>query len=366
MNFRRVNGALMAAASMVAASHALAQGVALRIDGLFHGVGKAIPATLEGGGGDQTFDLLLLDGEGALRGKAEVTAGATFDLAERLPALLEIPKAHWVQLAKAGEPIGSPWVVQPLLNRPLWRTAKAIRSDGKTEYTRIIGWGDRLLEEKEEYVALKASWPKGDPIVRSGVRIYADRDVLLHTDHGDIRVALAPNMAPNTAWNFRSLAENGFYDGTPFHRIVKFNREGQPFVIQGGDPTATGDGNAGYDLPLEPSELKHDFGVISMARSDPPDSAGSQYFFCLSREGTARLDAQYCAFGWAVEGAETILKIADEEIADLTTGRPKTLPMVTKAELVPAPPRSAGKGRPDRRVEPAAAPTRDLPKQPDR
>jgi peptidyl-prolyl cis-trans isomerase B (cyclophilin B) len=357
---------LSAVASLLLASHAAAQGVSLRIEGLFHGVGKAIPTTLEGGGADQTFELLLLDANGVQRGKAEIAAGASFDLVEKLPALTEIPVAHWIQLAKGGEPIGCPWVAQPLINRPLCRTAKAIREPGGAEYTKVIGWGDRLLEETEEYLALKEQWPKGDPIVRSGLRVYPDRDVLLHTDHGEIRVALAPHFAPNTAWNFRSLTENGFYDGTPFHRIVKFNRQGLPFVIQGGDPTGTGDGSAGYDLPLEPSELKHDFGVISMARSDPPDSAGSQYFFCLSREGTARLDAQYCAFGWAVEGAETILKIADEEIGDLTTGRPKRLPTVSKAELVEAPPMTIGKGRPDRRVQPTAAAPRDLPKQSDR
>jgi peptidyl-prolyl cis-trans isomerase B (cyclophilin B) len=357
---------MAAAALILTAQSSLAQGLSLRIDGLLHGINKPISAALEGGAADQRFELLLLDANGVQRGKAEVAGDSSFNLLEKLPALNEIPVTHWVQLAKAGEPIGSAWVVQPLIGRPLCRTAKALRPDGKTEYTRIIGWGDLLLEDTEEYRALKDAWPKPDPIVRSGLRIYADRDVLLRTDHGEIRVALAPHVAPNTAWNFRWLVENGFYDGTAFHRVVKYDREGRPFVIQGGDPTGTGDGGPGYDLPMEPSELKHDFGVISMARNDDPDSAGSQFFFCLSREGTARLDWQYCAFGWAVDGADAIATIADVEIADLSTGRPKSPSLVVKAELVPAPPRIPGKGRPDRRVTTTSIRQRDLPKQPDR
>ena len=361
-----MKSAAIAASLVLTASVASAEGLSLRIDGLFHGVNRPIPAVLEGGESDQTFELLLLDANGIERGRAEIPGGATFNLVEKLPALNEIRIAHWIQLSRGGEPISSPWVAQPLISRPPCRTAKALRPDGKTEYTRIIGWGDLLLEDTEEYRTLKAAWPKPDPIVPSGLRVYPDRDVLLHTDHGDIRVALAPNVAPNTAWNFRELAANGLYDGTPFHRIVKYDREGRPFVIQGGDPTGTGDGSPGYDLPMEPSELKHEFGVISMARNDAPDTAGSQFFFCLSREGTARLDWQYCAFGWAVEGADAIATIADAEIADLTTGRPATPPVVTKAELVPAPPRAVGKGRPDRRVTTTSIRQRDLPKQPDR
>jgi peptidyl-prolyl cis-trans isomerase B (cyclophilin B) len=114
---------------------------------------------------------------------------------------------------------------------------------------------------------------------------------------------------------------------------------------------------------MEPSGLRHDFGVISMARADHPDSAGSQFFICLSRAGTARLDGQYCAFGYAVEGAETIRAVAAVELADVAAGRPVDPPVVFTAELVPSPPRMPGVGRPDRPVidQEAAAET-----QPDR
>jgi peptidyl-prolyl cis-trans isomerase B (cyclophilin B) len=182
------------------------------------------------------------------------------------------------------------------------------------------------------------------------LRIYPETDVIMHTSKGDIRVAMRPDEAPNTAWNFLELGKGGFYRGVVFHRIVPLTANGQPFVIQAGDPTGTGDGGPGYWLPIEDSSLPHDFGVISMARSDDPDSNGSQIFFCLSREGTARLDGQYCSFGYAVDGADVIKSISEVELADVATGRPVQPPVITEAELVPAPARTPGSGRPDSRV----------------
>lgn len=348
--------------------------VTLRITGLYHApvsttapAARPIWATVEGGGSDQEFEVLLLDATGAEVGKATARPGARIDLSRALPALGELRTSHWLQLAKDGTPIGSPWVVQPLLNRPPVRTKQALRPDGKTPYTRIIGWGDRLLDpENTEDVRLRTTFEPGEPTPPSGFRIYPDRDVLLVTEEGEIRIALAPDRAPNTAWNFRSLAEGGFYDRTTFHRIVKLDREGRPFVVQGGDPTGSGDGSAGYDLPMEPSDLAHDFGVISMARSDPPDSAGSQFFLCLSREGTARLDGQYCAFGWAVTGADALLALSEREIADLATGRPRVPPAIREAKLVPAPSRTPGVGRPDARIRRPAVPAAPVRTEPDR
>jgi peptidyl-prolyl cis-trans isomerase B (cyclophilin B) len=331
--------AVSAALLLLAGPPALAQGPSIEIGPLFHPPGRPVIALVKGASADQEFDLLLLDAEGTVTERATARGDEHVDLAAALPALGTMEDVRWLQLAKGEAPIGSAWVVQPLVGRPAVRTAPALRPDGKTPYTRIIGWGDELLEpDNPEHQRLKSLWTAGEPVVRSGLRIYPERDVLLRTEAGDIRVALAPDQAPNTAWNFRSLAAGGLYDGTIFHRVVKLDREGRPFVIQGGDPTGTGDGGPGYDLPFERSRLPHDFGVISMARGDQPDTAGSQFFFGLSREGTARLDTQYCAFGWAVE------------IADLATGRPTVPVTVRSAELVPAPPRVPGKGRPDVRV----------------
>jgi peptidyl-prolyl cis-trans isomerase B (cyclophilin B) len=340
---------------------------ALRIDGLYHGPLRPIPVAIDGLAEGASVDLVLLDGGGAERGRVAVAAGGAVELWRDLPVLRDATSAMWLQLERDGVSIGTPWVAQPLIARPQIRVRTAVRPDGTTEYTRIVGWGDRLLDPDDAVAAeAKLSWKAGDPTPFSGLRIYEDRDVLLETDAGPIRIALAPDRAPNTAWNFRTLAEGRFYDGTTFHRVVKFDREGRPFVIQGGDPTGGGDGGPGYDLPMEPSDLPHEFGVISMARNDGPDTAGSQFFIALSREGTARLDGQYCAFGWAVDGADAIVAIADAEIADLASGRPRTPPVVRSASLVPAPPRSVGVGRPDRRVAPPSAEPRPVPREPDR
>ena len=263
-----------------------------------------------------------------------------------------------LQVVADGEPIGTPLVIEPLLGREPVRTVSDLRPDGRTRYPRIIGFGDSLLpgaseEDRAELERQRASpeWDPGEPRVLSGYRIYPDRDVVIETDFGEVRIDLAPESAPNTAWNFRHLAENGFYDDTLVHRVVHFDRTGRRFVIQSGDPTGTGNGSAGWDLPMERSDLPHDLGVISMARALDPDSAGSQWFICLSREGTARLDGQYCAFGWATTGAEAIARIADVEIEDVETGRPTHPPRVARMRLVPAEPLRPGNPRGDARID---------------
>src|SRR5262249_2735408 len=134
------------------------------------------------------------------------------------------------------------------------------------------------------------------------------------------------------------------------------------FVIQGGDPTGTGDGGPGYYLALEPSDLPHDFGVISMARADEPHSAGSQFFFCLSREGTRRLDGQYTSFGYATEGGDAIRRIASGTLEDPGAGKPAHPCVVKRVELVPAPPRQPGVDRRSTRVE-AQLPTVPAPEK---
>ena len=152
-----------------------------------------------------------------------------------------------------------------------------------------------------------------------------------------------PKSAPNTAWNFRHLAANGFYDDTTFHRVVHFDRTGRRFVIQGGDPSGTGEGSAGWDLPMENSTLAHDLGVISMARADHPDSAGSQFFFCLGtrRDGPARR---------AVLRVRVSRWMARRRSPRRRTWRSRTPPrasrpprrVITRMSLVPAPPQDPG------------------------
>lgn len=126
-----------------------------------------------------------------------------------------------------------------------------------------------------------------------------------------IKVELYPDVAPNTVNNFISLANNGFYDGLTFHRVI------YGFMIQGGCPEGTGMGGPGYSIKGEfaangfDNQLKHTVGVISMARSMMPDSAGSQFF--IMHKDAPHLDGQYAAFGKVVEGMDVVNQIAETD-----------------------------------------------------
>ena len=295
-------------------------------------------------------ELVMMDADGRVLARAAAPAGE-LDLAALLPTLRDIPSAVRVQAVVAGVPTDAPLVVVPLLGRPTIRTIQDVRPDGKTKFTRIIGWGDQLLDPANAaHVEAKRTWSKEDPAPRSGFRVAVDMDVLFDTSAGAMRFAMRPDMAPNTARNFVELAASGFYDGTIIHRVVPKGRGGTPFVIQGGDPIGTGDGGPGYDIALEPSTFAHDFGVLSMARNDWPDSAGSQWFVGLTRAETARLDGQYCAFGEAIEGAEAIIATEQGAIADTETGRPVSPVSVKRATVIPAAAWVPGAGRSAKRV----------------
>lgn len=130
-------------------------------------------------------------------------------------------------------------------------------------------------------------------------------------DFGDVEVELYPNIAPNTVNNFISLANDGFYDGTTFHRVIK------DFMIQGGDPDGNGTGGPGYSIKGEftnngfQNDLAHTEGVISMARSYMPDSAGSQFFIMTST--SPHLDGEYAAFGKVTDGMDVVREIENIE-----------------------------------------------------
>jgi len=310
---------------------------------LYHGANRPVICQIDTRGAEEKpLSIVLLDAQGAiLSGPVPVRAGR-FDLLALLPDIAELDRAAWLQALLGGEPSGTPLIVQPLLSRQVPQVVRETLPTG-ARMSRITGWRDELDQPQEPGV--DAAPPRPALPVRSGLRIYTDKDLLLETSEGNIRIALRPDHAPNTAFNMRHLAGGGFYRDIPFHRIVPLDRSGQPFVIQAGDPSGTGSGGPGYWLPIERSELPHDFGVISMARDLPVDSAGSQFFICLSRAGTARLDGNYCAFGQTVSGADVILRIAETELADVTTGRPRTAPVLRDVRLVPAPPRVPGAPR---------------------
>ncbi|MBT8485349.1 MAG: peptidylprolyl isomerase [Phycisphaerales bacterium] len=350
----------------------------LRAERLYNGVDRvtAIHATPPAGAAEPLL-LLLLDANGNLHAEPAGVRPGRIDLAAVLPDIWRLRRTAYLQLAVGDIPVGSALVLQPMLSRMVPVTEVATNPNG-IEYTEVVRWVD---EQDETIAAPPRAGDTPDPLsppddpwlsnaspdgrLMSGLRIYPERDIRLRTTHGEILVALRPDEAPNTAWNFRHLCAGGFYHGIPFHRVVPMTRDGDPFVIQAGDPTPSGSGGPGYWLPLEPSRLPHDFGVISMARDVDPDSAGSQIFFALSRAGTARLDGHYCSFGVAVDGAETILAIAGVELADVARGKPISPPVILETELIPAPPRSPGFARTPVRP-PAAADAAPRAATPDR
>ena len=153
---------------------------------------------------------------------------------------------------------------------------------------------------------------------------------------------LRPDVAPNTVWHIRELARGGFYTDIPFHRILPTHRSGKPFVIQAGDPTGSGSGGPGVFIDLEPSDLEHKFGVLSMARTGDPDTNGSQFFVALSREATVHLNGLYTAFGEAISGADAIIAIEQTPLADARMGSPVEAPRIISAELIDAAPFGTG------------------------
>ena len=163
---------------------------------------------------------------------------------------------------------------------------------------------------------------------------------VIKTTHGDIVIAFWPDVAPKTVENFKTLARKGFYDGTCFHRIV------QGFMVQGGDPLTKdpsqesrwGTGDPGFKVKAEFNDKPHVRGVISMARSQHPNSAGSQFFICLA---DARfLDRQYTAFGQMIQGEEVLAKLGATPTKSAGGGeksRPISRVGVESIKIVPAP-----------------------------
>jgi peptidyl-prolyl cis-trans isomerase B (cyclophilin B) len=162
---------------------------------------------------------------------------------------------------------------------------------------------------------------------------------VIRTSEGEMVAEFWPEVAPNTVENFKKLAHSGFYDGTAFHRIVK------GFMIQGGDPLTKdpakesryGTGDPGYKIKAEFNDRSHERGVLSMARSSDPDSAGSQFFICLAN--VSRLDHQYTTFGKIIKGDDVLGKIGDTEVTTSDSGersKPTKRVTVESIKIVPA------------------------------
>jgi peptidyl-prolyl cis-trans isomerase B (cyclophilin B) len=274
------------------------------------------------------LQLFTLD-DPKLLGKVAVKAGMV-DVAALFPVIWEgkSSKVLFVQLLQGGKAVGSALVLAPMLN-PV-RASLEPAGEGKRPTVKF------------------SARPKED-VMYAGVRVWVDQRVRFEVElatrppqTGVIEIAPRFDVAPNTAWTFLHLAQEGFYTEIPVHRVVPLDSQGRPFVIQAGDPTGSGSGGPGFDLDLEQSSLEHDLGVVSMARAGDVDSAGSQFFICLSRAGTQRLDGAYTAFGVVTEGLEMVRVLSKVPLL-AGTDRPIATPMIRKATVIPAPALAAGK-----------------------
>ena len=155
--------------------------------------------------------------------------------------------------------------------------------------------------------------------------------VTIEMMNGDIiKAELYPEVAPNTVNNFLSLVNKGFYNGLIFHRVIK------GFMIQGGCPDGTGMGGPGYCIKGEfaangvPNDLRHTRGVLSMARAQPMDSAGSQFF--IMHKDAPHLDGQYAAFGCVMDGMDVVDRIVNQP-RNMMTNKPKKDQVMAKVTV---------------------------------
>jgi peptidyl-prolyl cis-trans isomerase B (cyclophilin B) len=190
--------------------------------------------------------------------------------------------------------------------------------------TTACAQADKKDEKKEEAKAAQSD---------------AKEVAVIKTTEGEMIVEFWTDIAPKTVENFKKLAKEGFYDGTAFHRIMK------GFMIQGGDPLtkdtskedAWGTGGPGHTVKAEFNDRKHVRGVLSMARSAHPDSAGSQFFICL--DPAPSLDKKYTGFGKLIKGEDVLLKIGDTPVGASRSGeasKPQKRIEVQSVKIVPA------------------------------
>ena len=188
--------------------------------------------------------------------------------------------------------------------------------------------------------ALGANAARSEETKENNSPMNASNEVaVIKTSEGEMAVQFWTDAAPKTIENFKKLARSGFYDGTIFHRIVK------GFMIQGGDPNSKdpkkensyGTGDPGYKIKAEFNDHSHDRGVLSMARSQDPDSAGSQFFICLAP--VTRLDHQYTTFGKLIKGDDVLEKIGNTDVTMSSSGensKPTKRVVVESVKIVPA------------------------------
>ena len=305
-------------------------------DRLYFGVGQRVVVRVDAPEdflGELTIKLLnprtleVIHNAPAARGRADLTS---------LCPNIWGDQSHQVMLAQLyldSQAFGSPLVLQPMVTPNIATRVNQTTLEVSEEQDALVIFEDDRLSSR--FVKGEVESSEREEVVYSGLRVYVEQEVVMQTTAGEIVFRMRPDAAPNTAYNFMHLVEGGFYTNIIFHRIVAKLADGRPFVIQVGDPSGTGSGGPGYMIDLEKTDLAHDFGVLSMARSADPNTNGSQVFVCLSREGTEFLDGRYTAFAQAISGADVIRAIAAEPVG--AEDRPLDPPMILSASLRDAP-----------------------------
>ncbi len=241
-------------------------------------------------------------------------------------------KAEANQALLAAASIGGPRLIRRYLS--MGADLECRDKDGKTPL--MLAKGSVFYEENMK--CLLELGAKDSP-TKETTTMSTDEAAVIKTASGDIVIEFWPDVAPNTVENFKKLTKKGFYDGTAFHRIVK------GFMIQGGDPLTKdpsaearwGTGDPGYKINAEFNDRSHTRGVLSMARSADPNSAGSQFFICLG--DASFLDQKYTAFGKLIKGDDVLTKLGDAETVSGGGGE-KSKPVqrqgVESIKIVPA------------------------------
>ncbi len=342
----------------------------MAIEQAYIGVNRPVPIVVtaeDAAEPSEAIEVALLEPVSARVIERKRVEPGRLDLASAFPLLWTRtePAVVYAQLFREGRPIGSALVIRPLL-APAPATdgltaalREAAESRSTDELTRLGALGADRRAAMRRLVHIEPA----TAMVLSGLKITLDRHVVLETSEGPITLALRHDAAPNTCDAFLDLVEGGLYTDVPFHRVVGAAPGRRPFVIQTGDPTGSGDGGAGRAINFEPSPMPHDFGVVSMARrDDDPNSAGSQFFICLSREACQSLDGAYVAFAQVVDGAGAVGAISRTPVGPRNADdplsphdRPLNPPVLLRAFTRPAPPHGTG----PRPATPADAPPVD-------
>lgn len=186
-----------------------------------------------------------------------------------------------------------------------------ISACGKAEKTQTEAATDVKKDETKKEMTTSndthklAKWPADYPVDGDSVAVMVVEQEGVG-ELGTIVIEFYPDKAPNHVRNFKYLANSGFYNGLTFHRVIK------GFMIQGGDPAGNGMGGPGWTVDAEFNDTPHKKGILSMARTQDPNSAGSQFFICHG--DPAHLNGQYTVFGNTIKGLDVIDKVADTEL----------------------------------------------------